>query len=82
MKWAEVIFNISPTREHMKRSTLGVREETARLERPAESCKSLTAIMPFVGRTREEALEKRDAANALVDPMVGLSTLRRTPTLI
>jgi FMN-dependent oxidoreductase (nitrilotriacetate monooxygenase family) len=75
VKWAEVIFNISPTREHMKRSTLGVREETARLGRPPESCKSLTAIMTFVGRTREEAVEKRDVTNALVDPMVGLSTL-------
>ena len=31
--------------------------------------------MPFVGRTREEAQEKRDIANSLVDPMVGLSTL-------
>jgi len=75
VKWAEVIFNISPNREHMRRSTQGVREETERLKRPAGSCKSLTAIMPFVGRTREEALEKRDAANSLVNPMVGLSTL-------
>ena len=75
VKWAEIIFNISPTREHMKRSTEGVREETERLKRPAGSGKSLTAIMPFVGRTREEATEKRDIANSLVDPMVGLSTL-------
>jgi alkanesulfonate monooxygenase SsuD/methylene tetrahydromethanopterin reductase-like flavin-dependent oxidoreductase (luciferase family) len=82
VKWAEVIFNISPNREHMKRSTLGVREETAKLERPAESCKSLTAIMPFLGRTREEALEKRDAANALVDPWSDSRPSRRTPTSI
>src|SRR6516165_5609277 len=75
VKWAEVIFNISPTRDHMRRVTLGVREENARLGRPDDACKSLTAIMPFVGRTREEAEEKRDRANALVDPMVGLSTL-------
>lgn len=75
VKWAEVIFNISPTREHMRRSTQGVREENARLGRPDGACKSLTAIMPFVGRSREEAEEKRDRANALVDPLVGLSTL-------
>jgi FMN-dependent oxidoreductase (nitrilotriacetate monooxygenase family) len=75
VKWAEVIFNISPTRDHMRRVTLGVREENARLGRPDGASKSLTAIMPFVGRTREEAEEKRDQANALVDPMVGLSTL-------
>jgi FMN-dependent oxidoreductase (nitrilotriacetate monooxygenase family) len=75
VKWAEVIFNISPTRDHMLRATLRVREENARLGRPDSACKSLTAIMPFVGRTREEAEEKRDRANGLVDPMVGLSTL-------
>jgi FMN-dependent oxidoreductase (nitrilotriacetate monooxygenase family) len=75
VKWAEVIFNISPTREHMRRSTQGVREENAKLGRPDAACRSLTAIMPFVGRTREEAEEKRDLANALVNPLVGLSTL-------
>jgi len=75
VKWAEVIFNISPTRDHMLRATLRVRDENARLGRPDSACKSLTAIMPFVGRTREEAEEKRDRANGLVDPMVGLSTL-------
>jgi FMN-dependent oxidoreductase (nitrilotriacetate monooxygenase family) len=75
VKWAEVIFNISPTRDHMLRTTLGVRDENARLGRPDGACKSLIAIMPFVGRTHEEALEKRDRANGLVDPMVGLSTL-------
>ncbi len=74
-KWAEVIFNISPNRDHMRRSTLGIRDENVRLGRPENSCRSLTAIMPFVGRTREEAIEKRDQANALVDPVVGLSTL-------
>jgi alkanesulfonate monooxygenase SsuD/methylene tetrahydromethanopterin reductase-like flavin-dependent oxidoreductase (luciferase family) len=31
--------------------------------------------MPFIGRTREGAEDKRDRANALVDPLVGLSTL-------
>lgn len=75
VKWAEVIFNIAPTREQMKRSTQGIREEIGRLGRPEGSCKSLIAVMPFVGRTREEAFEKRDRANALVDPLVGLSTL-------
>jgi FMN-dependent oxidoreductase (nitrilotriacetate monooxygenase family) len=75
VKWAEIIFNISPTREHMKRSTQETREEAARLGRPDGSCKSFIAIMPFVGRTREEAEDKRDRANALVDPLVGLSTL-------
>jgi FMN-dependent oxidoreductase (nitrilotriacetate monooxygenase family) len=75
VKWAEVIFNISPTREHMRHSTLEIRKEAEALKRPPGSCKTLTAIMPFVGRTRDEAIEKRDLANSLVDPLVGLSTL-------
>jgi FMN-dependent oxidoreductase (nitrilotriacetate monooxygenase family) len=75
VKWAEVIFNISPTREHMRSSTEGVRKEAARIGRPEEACKVLTAVMPFVGETESEAKEKRDRANALVDPLAGLSTL-------
>jgi FMN-dependent oxidoreductase (nitrilotriacetate monooxygenase family) len=75
VKWAEVIFNISPTREHMRRAILGVREEAARLGRPEGTCRVLTAVMPFVGRTEAEAKEKRDQVNALVNPVVGLSTL-------
>jgi alkanesulfonate monooxygenase SsuD/methylene tetrahydromethanopterin reductase-like flavin-dependent oxidoreductase (luciferase family) len=74
-KWAEVIFNISPTREHMRRSAAGVREEAARLGRREGACKVLAAIMPFVGATEAEARAKRDRVNALVDPLVGLSTL-------
>jgi FMN-dependent oxidoreductase (nitrilotriacetate monooxygenase family) len=74
-KWAEVIFNISPTREHMRVSTQAVRGEAARLGRPEGACKVLTAIMPFVGATEGEAREKRHRVNALVDPLAGLSTL-------
>jgi FMN-dependent oxidoreductase (nitrilotriacetate monooxygenase family) len=74
-KWAEVIFNISPTREHMRVSTQAVRSEAARLGRPEGACKVLTAIMPFVGATEGEAKEKRNRVNALVDPLAGLSTL-------
>jgi alkanesulfonate monooxygenase SsuD/methylene tetrahydromethanopterin reductase-like flavin-dependent oxidoreductase (luciferase family) len=35
----------------------------------------LTAIMPFVAGTRAEAERKRDRHNALIHPLVGLSTL-------
>ena len=43
--------------------------------RRAEDCRILTAIMPFVAATHAEAERKRDAHNALVHPLVGLSTL-------
>ena len=74
-KWAEVIFNISPTREHMRRFSAGVRDDIARLGRPEGACKVLVAVMPFVGASEAEAIEKRDVANALVEPLAGLSTL-------
>lgn len=74
-RWAEIIFNISPTFEHMRKFTAGVRDDLAKAGRPETACKVLPAIMPFVGRSEAEALEKRDRANALVEPLAGLSTL-------
>ncbi len=74
-KWAEVIFNISPTVDNMKRFTAGIRDDVATAGRKLEDCRVLVAVMPFVGASLAEAEEKRDAHNALVDPLVGLSTL-------
>jgi alkanesulfonate monooxygenase SsuD/methylene tetrahydromethanopterin reductase-like flavin-dependent oxidoreductase (luciferase family) len=73
--WAEVIFQIAPTREHMRRATASMREAVAQLGRRPEDCKVLTAIMPFIGRTEQEAREIRDHINTLVHPLAGLSTL-------
>ena len=74
-KWAEVIFNVSPSVEVMKRFTADIRKELIAVGRPADSCKVLTAVMPFVGETSSEALEKKEEHNSLVHSMVGLSTL-------
>jgi FMN-dependent oxidoreductase (nitrilotriacetate monooxygenase family) len=74
-KWAEVIFNISPSPELMKKFTAGIRDDVATAGRPETSCKVLVAVMPFVGKTDAEARAKRDEHNALVEPLVGLSTL-------
>jgi len=73
--WAEVIFQIAPTRAHMRRATTSIREAVAQLGRRPEECKVLTAVMPFIGRTEREAQESRDHTNALVNPLAGLSTL-------
>jgi FMN-dependent oxidoreductase (nitrilotriacetate monooxygenase family) len=74
-RWAEVIFTIAPTPADAKRFTAQIRDDVARAGRPDGAAKVLPAVMPFIGRTREEAGEKRDRTNALVDPLVGLSTL-------
>jgi FMN-dependent oxidoreductase (nitrilotriacetate monooxygenase family) len=74
-RWAEVIFNISPDVADMVRFTQAVREDLDVIGRPANACKILAAVMPFVGRSEAEAREKRDRVNALVHPLAGLSTL-------
>jgi len=74
-RWAEVIFNISPTVEDMRSFTTGVRADMDRFGRPHADCRILAAVMPFVGGSEAEALDKRDRMNALVHPLAGLSTL-------
>jgi FMN-dependent oxidoreductase (nitrilotriacetate monooxygenase family) len=74
-KWAEIIFNVSPNAEAMCRFTADIRAELAAIGRSPSSCKVLTAIMPFVGKSMAEAQDKRDKHNELVHPLVGLSTL-------
>ena len=74
-KWADVIFTVQPTPELMKRFTDDAKSELATYERAPGDCKVMAAVMPFVGTSRSEAEEKRDMHNALVSPLVGLSTL-------
>jgi FMN-dependent oxidoreductase (nitrilotriacetate monooxygenase family) len=74
-KWAEVVFCLAPDPASMATFTASIREGVAAQGRPPGSCKVLAAVMPFIGRSRHEAEEKRDAHNALVDPLVGLTTL-------
>ena len=74
-KWAEIIFQIAPTREHMRRATTSIREAVATLGRNPDECKVLMAVMPFIGRTEQEAQDARAQINALVNPLAGLSTL-------
>jgi FMN-dependent oxidoreductase (nitrilotriacetate monooxygenase family) len=74
-RWAEVIFTVQPTDELLKRFTADIRSGVAEAGRPPESCKVLSAVMPFVGASEAEAKEKQERHNALIHPLVGLSTL-------
>lgn len=74
-RWAEVIFTIQQTPELMKKFYDDVKAQLPEYGRTREECKILAAIMPFVGATRQEAERKRDEHNALIHPLVGLSTL-------
>jgi len=74
-QWAEVIFTVQPTVELFKRFTADIRSGIREAGRSPENCKVLGAIMPFIGASQAEAVEKQERHNALVHPLVGLSTL-------
>ena len=74
-RWADVIFTIQQTPDQMQHYYNAVKAQLPTYGRRPEDCHILTAIMPFVAGTRAEAERKRDAHNALIHPLVGLSTL-------
>ncbi|MFG1424524.1 LLM class flavin-dependent oxidoreductase [Roseixanthobacter glucoisosaccharinicivorans] len=74
-RWSEVIFALQPNRERMGIFTRDVRAALETAGRAPDASKVLMAVMPFIGRTRAEAEEKRDLHDSLIDPRVGLSTL-------
>ncbi len=74
-RWAEAIFTINRTIEEAHAFRADVRRQVVEQGRPADSCRILTAVMPFIGRTEAEAIEKREAHNALARPELGIATL-------
>lgn len=74
-QWAEVVFTIQPDLPRMQRFCQDLKGRAERFGRAPADIKVLTAVMPFVADTREAAEQQRDQHNALVDPIVGLSTL-------
>lgn len=74
-QWAEVVFTIQPDLPRMQRFYQDLKGRAERFQRAPGDIKVLTAVMPFVAATREAAEQQRDQHNALVDPIVGLSTL-------
>ena len=74
-RWSEVVFGIQPDLARMQRFYQDLKGRAAKFGRKPGDIKVLTAVMPFVGASRAEAEDKRARHNALVDPIVGLSTL-------
>lgn len=74
-RWAEVVFALQPVFDGARRFRSALAEAVERQGRPAGACKVLAAIMPFVGASRDEARDKRERHDALVEPLVGLSTM-------
>jgi alkanesulfonate monooxygenase SsuD/methylene tetrahydromethanopterin reductase-like flavin-dependent oxidoreductase (luciferase family) len=74
-RWADVIFTIQQTYDLMQTFFDDVKSALPEFGRNPNDCNILTAVMPFVAATRAQAEEKRAAHNALIHPLVGLSTL-------
>lgn len=74
-RWAEAIFTIHPHLQAMRAFRDDVRGQVVQQGRSADSCKILTAVMPFIGGSEAEARAKRDRHNALARSELGLVTL-------
>lgn len=74
-KWAEVIFVIQPNPRAMQSFYADIKQSAEAAGRRAEEVKILAGVMPFVGRSREEAQDKLAEHNEFVHPLVGLSTM-------
>jgi len=74
-RWSEVIFALQKDAESMRRFAGEVRCALEAAGRAPDASRIMMAVMPFVGRTREEAREKLALHDSLVTPVVGLSTL-------
>ena len=74
-RWAEAVFNIQPSPAKMKAFYDDLKGRLADYNRKPGDLKILPAIMPFVGESHADALEKQRIHNELVTPLVGLSTL-------
>ncbi|WP_343582902.1 LLM class flavin-dependent oxidoreductase [Herbaspirillum sp.] len=74
-RWAEVVFNIQPDLARMQRFYDDLKGRAGKFGRRPQDIKILSAVMPFVGQSRTHAEQLREEANALADPLVGLSTL-------
>ncbi|TXH76043.1 MAG: LLM class flavin-dependent oxidoreductase [Lysobacteraceae bacterium] len=74
-RMAEVVFTAQPTIEEARAFYADVKARIARNGRDPAEVKVLVGAFPYVGRTRQEAEDKRARLSALIDPAVALSLL-------
>lgn len=74
-RWAEVVFTVQPTLRQAQQFYKDIKCRLTDHGRQPDECKILLAVMPFIGETEAIAQAKQALHNALVHPLVGLSTL-------
>ncbi|MFM0529733.1 LLM class flavin-dependent oxidoreductase [Paraburkholderia strydomiana] len=74
---AEVIFVAHQTLDEAKAFYRDVKGRLSRYGRQPEHLKIMPGIFPIVGKTQQEAQDKFDALQELIDPTVGVSLLSK-----
>lgn len=72
---AEVVFTAQQTAEDARAFYSGLKTRLPAYGRTADQLKILPGISPFVGRTRQEAQDKFEQLQGLIDPVLGVGLL-------
>src|SRR5262249_18218566 len=75
---ADVVYAVHPSKEAARAFYADVKRRLAKYGRSCDDLKILPALRPVVGRTAQEAREKYDQLQELLDPLVGLARLSQT----
>ncbi len=73
----EAIFTIQRTLEGAKEFYAGIKSRAAAAGRDPSHALVMPGVLPYVGRTRQEAQDKHDQLLALIHPEAGLSNLSK-----
>ena len=74
---AEVIFTIQRTLEGAKAFYAGIKAKACASGRDPSHALVMPGVLPYVGRSRQEAQDKHDRLLALIHPEAGLSALSK-----
>lgn len=72
---ADVVYAGQPTLEQARAYYADVKGRLAKYDRTPDQLKMMPGVMPFVGRTQQEAQDKFDMMQALIEPKLGLGLL-------
>lgn len=72
---AEMVFTAQPNLDAARVFSDSLRARLAAFGRTEHQLRIMPGLQPFVGRSREEAQEKFDRLQALIDPVVGLGLI-------
>ncbi|MCA0997222.1 LLM class flavin-dependent oxidoreductase [Alloyangia pacifica] len=77
-KHAEVIYTAARSVEEALEYYADMRERLAKFGRPADALRVMPGFRTYIGESREEAQEKFEMMQELIEPVVGLSFLADT----